>query len=98
MKGGVKLKNRFNVVPIETDTRILYQQEGKLCGYDIRYEIWSWDGIEAGSIIFFNDDVAGLTDQEIKKVVLTSGLINEGSTMTLNRSDSGYTFCNFNFE
>ena len=47
------MKSRFNVVPSETDTRILYQQEGKLSGYDVRYEIWRWDGIEAESIVFF---------------------------------------------
>ena len=63
------MKNRFNTVPVESNTTILFQQKGKLCGYDIRYEIWSWDGIEAESIIFLNDDVAGLTDQEIETLV-----------------------------
>ena len=91
------MKNRFNIVPIETDTRILYQQEGKLCGYDIRYEIWSWDGIEAESIIFFNDDVAGLTDQEIEKMVRILPIVKDRSSMTLNIS-TDFTFVNFNFE
>ena len=91
------MKNRFNVVPIETDTRILYQKQGKLDEFDVRSEIWSWDGIEAESIIFFNDDVAGLTDQEIEKMVRILPIIKEGSAMTLNRS-TDFTFCNFNFE
>lgn len=46
----------------------------------------------------FNDDVAGLSDQEIEQVVRNSGLIKNVASLTLNRSESGYTFCNFNFE
>ena len=91
------MKNRFNTVPVETDTRILYQQEGKLDEFDVRYEIWRWDGIEAESIIFLNDDVSGLTEQEIEKIVRTSPIVKEGSVMTLNRS-TDFIFCNFNFE
>jgi hypothetical protein len=59
------MSKKFNNIPIEEDTKILFQKQGKLGGYDIRYEIWSWDRIEAESFIFSNEDVAGLTDQEI---------------------------------
>ena len=92
------MKKIFNNIPIEPDTRILFQKEGKPHQYDVRYEIWSWDGIEAESIIFSNNDVSALTDQEIETLVLKSGMVIEGSAITLSRSDSGYTFCNFNFE
>ena len=78
--------------------RILYQEECVLGGYDALYEIWSWDGYRAESFIFEYDDVIGLTDQELEQVVRKSGLIREGSGITLNRSDSGFVFCNFNFE
>ena len=37
-------------------------------------------------------------DQEIEDLVRKSPMVREGSAMTLNKSDSGYTFCNFNFE
>ena len=94
----MKLKNRFKAVPIEPDTRIQYQKQGKLHQYNVRYEIWSWDGIEAESIIFSNDDVSALTDQEIESLVRKSAMVKVGSATTLNRSDSGYTFCNFNFK
>ena len=90
------MNNRFDTVPIETDTRILYEKQGKLGGYDFRYEIWNYDGIKAESIIFANADVAGLSDQEIKQVVRQSATVKEGP-MTLNRS-SGFVFVNFNFE
>ena len=92
------MKDRIKAVPIEPDTKILFQKEGKLQNYDVRYEIWSWDGIEAESIIFSNDDVSALTDQEIESLVRKSAMVKVDSAMTLNRSDSGYTFCNFNFE
>ncbi|MEX1346406.1 MAG: hypothetical protein AB1Z31_01635 [Desulfobacterales bacterium] len=91
------MKSRFNVVPIETDTTILFQQEGKLDEFSVRFEIWSWDGIEAESIIFLNADVVGLTDQEIKTLARKSPIVKEGSAMTLNRS-TDFIFCNFNFE
>ena len=89
---------KFGNVPVEDDTTILFRKDGKLHEYDIRYEIWKWDGIEAESFIFSNDAVGHLTDQEIEKLVRTSPMVKEGSVMTLTRSDSGYTFCNFNFE
>ena len=84
-------------IPLETGSRILYQKKCKLDEFDVRYEIWSWDGIEAESIFFLNDDVTGLTDQEIEKMVRTSPIVKEGSVMTLNRS-TDFIFCNFNFE
>ena len=89
---------RFNSIPLEPDTRILYQKQGKFGGFDVRYEIWSWDGIEAETIIFSNDDVSSLTDQEIETLLRKSPAVKKGAAMTLNRSDSEYTFCNFNFE
>lgn len=92
-----KLNIKFSNIPIEKDTRILFQKQCKLGGYDVRHEIWSWDGYRGESLIFSNDDVAGLTDRDIKRLVRTSGLIDEGSAMTLNRS-TDFTFCNFNFE
>jgi hypothetical protein len=39
-----------------------------------------------------------LTDGELEQVVKKSPIVKEGSSMTLNRSDSGYTFVNFNFK
>ena len=44
-----------------------------------------------------NDDVEKLTEDEIKEDVKTSPLVKEGSNITLKRSESGFTFVNFNF-
>jgi hypothetical protein len=73
------ISKKSNNIPNEKDTRILYQKQSKLGRYDFHYEIWSWDGYRAESLIFFpNDGVAALTDQEIEKLVLASGLIKGG--------------------
>ncbi len=55
-------------------------------------------GIHVESIIFANDDVADLKDQEIESLVRTSPIVNEGSEITLNKLESGFVFCNFNFQ
>ncbi len=69
---------KFDNVPVEEDTRILLCQKAKLGDYDVLYEIWNWAGIKAESIIFANDDISGLTDEEIEREVRTSPLAKEG--------------------
>ena len=49
------------------------------------------------SIIILDDDVGSLTDKEIRKVVRTSGLVENRSKIIVNRSYTGFVFCNFNF-
>ena len=56
------LSNKFKQVPIDEDTEILFQEEKKLGQYDVLYEKWCWDGINAESIIFANEDIANLDD------------------------------------
>ncbi len=90
--------SRFNNVPVEADTEILFEQEAKFGDYDVLYQKWVYDGITAESIIFSNDDVLKLSDEKIKAEVKESPLIKDGSSITLKRSDSGFTFVNFNFE
>jgi len=90
--------SKFQNVPVEEDTKILFQAEATLGEYEVLYQIWSWDGIFAQSIIFVNEDVAELKDNEIEAEVRRSPLLKEGSGITLKRSESGFTFVNFNFE
>lgn len=89
--------DKFKNVPIEKETTILFEKRVTFGEYDALYQKWFWDGITAESIIFANEDVAELTDKEIEAKVKTSSLLNEGSSVTLKRSDSGFTFVNFNF-
>ena len=89
---------KFNKVPVEDDTVILFQTESKLGKYDILYQKWFWDGITAESIIFADEDVDDLDEEEIIKEVKASPLLKKDSKITLKRSGTGYTFVNFNFE
>jgi hypothetical protein len=55
-------------------------------------------GMNIGGIAFFSsDDIYDLNNGELEQVVRTSPIAKEGSSMTLNKSDSGYIFCYFNF-
>ena len=88
--------SKFSNVPVEDDTKILVSLENKLGERDVLYQKWFWDGITAESLIFASDDVVSLTDNELKAEVQTSPLVKSDS-ITISRSDGGYTFVNFNF-
>lgn len=92
------MTDKFVNVPVEKDTRIIFQLESKLGDYDVLYQVWTWDGVTAESIIFANEDVAGLSEETIKEEVITSPLAKKGSQLTVSRSESGFTFVNFNFQ
>ena len=89
--------NKFSNVPVEDGTKILFSVESKLGERDVLYQKWSWDGITAESFIFVSADVAGMTDAELEEEARTSPAINGDSSITISRSNSGFTFVNFNF-
>ena len=91
------MSKKFDGVPVEEDTRVLFRLEASLGKYDVLYEMWSWEGIHAESLIFVNDDISGLSDEEIEREVRLSPLVKKGSDMTLKRLKD-FTFVNFNFE
>ncbi|MFK5949693.1 MAG: hypothetical protein QM500_13100 [Methylococcales bacterium] len=91
------MSNRFDSVPVENDTRILFRHEMKFGEYDILYEKWCWDGISAESIIFASEDVAGLSDKQLEFEVRSSPLLRHDTCVTVKSTESGFTFVNFNF-
>ena len=92
------IMSKFNNVPVEKGTKILFQQEAVLGQYEVLYQKWFWDGITAESIIFSSEDITELRDHEIEAEVKESPLLREDSSIILKRSESGFTFVNFNFE
>ncbi len=92
------MKSKFKNVPIDEDTEILFQKEAKLDNYDVLYQKWLWDGIAAESVVFVEEDVKNLKDDEIEELVKSSPIIKEGSKITLQHSDDGFVFVNFNFD
>ena len=91
------MSSKFDNVPSDEGTAILFGQEMKLGDFDVLYQKWHWEGITAESIIFANADIVGLSDKEIEAEVKASPLLQPGSSTTLTRTGSGFTFVNFNF-
>ncbi|WP_150452107.1 hypothetical protein [Arenibacter lacus] len=92
------MKEKFKDIPEESGTKILVSFEVSVDKYDAVYQKWYWDGINAESLIFFNEDVAELSEEEIKNQVSeNTALLKEGSQMTFKKGEK-YTFVNFNFK
>jgi hypothetical protein len=90
------MNDKFKQIPVEIDTTIISRKEVNVASYEALYEIWSWDGVTAESIIFDSKDVAHLTDSEIEEMILTLSFFKRESSVTLKRS-TDFTFVNFNF-
>jgi hypothetical protein len=84
-------------VPVEDDTYILTETAITVDGYDALHQTWRWDGIDAASLIFLTADVAGLSEEDLKRLLYATGLANEAPSITISQTDEGYTFVNFNF-
>ena len=42
---------KFNKVPVEKDTKILFEQKATLGEYEVLYQKWFWDGITADVLL-----------------------------------------------
>lgn len=90
------MSDKFNNVPVEEDTVILLQEQAQLGELDTLYQKWEWSGIAAESLVFSNQDVGDIHEEALRQEVSESPLVNEGSQITVKRSDD-FTFVNFNF-
>lgn len=89
--------NRFTDVPTDLDTTITEQQEITIQGIDALHQHWNWDGIRAESLIFMSEDIAHLSPEALKDLLLKEGLMHLDQSMTTSTTCNGYTFINFNF-
>ena len=91
--------SKFNNIPEQKDTKIIFREETRFGDFDVVYEKWEWDGILAESIIFDEDDVSEMNDDEIINQVKDSPLFDEKiypGDPTI-RHISGLVFVNLNF-
>ena len=91
--------SKFNNIPEQENTEIIFRAEVKFGDLDVVYEKWEWDGILAESIIFDEDDVSEMNDDEIINQVRGSPLFDEKiykGDPTI-RHLSGLVFVNLNF-
>jgi hypothetical protein len=84
-------------IPTEQFKKVLLKEQIELCGYVVRYEIWAWEGCLAECLIFDNDEIGGLNDQEIETLVKTLDMIKYGIDMSFHRMED-FTFVIFNFQ
>ena len=90
------MSNKFENIPMETDTKLEFRSAMKWGELDIIYEKWNWEGIRAESIIFLNEDVKDLNDEALEADVRDGPIVREDSLVTIKRGDE-FTFVNFNF-
>jgi hypothetical protein len=90
--------SKFNSVPIEVDTKIINSEEVKINEFDALHQKWFWDGIYAESLIFVSNEINHLNDDDLKLMLIQSRFVNKETQITIDHSDSGFTFLNFNFE
>ena len=69
------MSDKFKNVPLDDDTRVLFEEITKLGGYEIMHQMWSWDGIKGESIIFTDADIKDLSEEEIKEKVRSSPML-----------------------
>ena len=93
------MMSKFNNIPEQKDTKIIFRTETRFGDFDVVYEKWEWDGILAESIIFDEGDVSEMDDDEIINQVKGSPLFDDKiykSDPTI-RCISGFVFVNLNF-
>jgi hypothetical protein len=88
---------KFDNVPTETDTKITLNIETMFGEYPVLYQKWIWDGIEASSLIFDNDDVSDIDLNTLIDEVKNSALVDDSSKEITSKISGEYTFINFNF-
>ena len=65
---------------------------------EILYQIWVQDNIKCESLVFDENDVAHLSDDEILDRVSSCDLCAYKDDLTLMRNCEGYTIVNFDFD
>jgi len=89
---------KFESIPADDGMQLLSQSAIQLGGYDAIHQRWRLDGIKGESVIFVTAEVAALSDDELKDMVLDSPTAKPETRCTLQRNEEGYTFINLNFE
>jgi len=91
------MSDKFKNIHVDKDTIITFESIMKFDKYDVLYQMWSFDGINAKSIIFVSSDVESLSDEELKSYVAKSEIVSNKDKITLSRKKD-HTFVNFDFE
>ncbi len=94
------MSNKFENVPVDEDTTIFTSLEAEFGDYCVLYQAWSWDGINAESIIFCTEDIKHLSKGDLLSEVSDSSLIKAEfkEQQITYKQNKDFTYVNFNFE
>ena len=81
----------------DPDTEILVRIDINIENLHAAYEIWHWDGIVGESLIFDSNDVTGLSEKELIRLLCKNKLIEITSDYTIKTTEDGLLFISFNF-
>ena len=90
------MKKNFNYIPQNSESTILFQQQGVFDDIPACYQTWLVDGIRGESIIFHKNDLKHRKDTDLIKKVKASQLVKSTSQITLSRNPPEFLFINFN--
>lgn len=93
------MSGKFENVPVEDETAILFETVAAFGDFEVLYQKWVWSGITAESIIFTEDDVGTMNDEDLRESVKSSPMVKDPKKeITVSRNRKGFAFVNFNFE
>ena len=76
---------KFKNIPTEKDTQILFSSNMLFGTYEILFQKWFWDGIYTDSIIFHNDDINTVSEEELINEVKNSPIFKKDSKITYSK-------------
>lgn len=86
----------FDNIPTDPDTQILFERHVRIGGFDAVLQEWNWDGIKANSLIFHTHDVAFVSDENLKQLIIAEKYEGAFGPQTIKR-EMEHVFLNFNF-
>ena len=63
------LEEKFKDVPDDRGTLIIHSDFGKIGGFDVKFEFWTYSHYAGVSAIFLREEVQDITHQEIVELV-----------------------------
>ena len=87
----------FENLPVEEDTKVSSSNRVEIEGLTAIHECWSWEGTRAETLVFREKDLAGRSDDSLRKMVSNSSFCKAESALTVSRDRDGFAFVNFNF-
>lgn len=91
---------KFLNIPLDDDTKILFESPMKMGEIDCVLQIWRFDNIQGSSLIFQTSDLDFTSDEELKNWVRESEIIQNKEKIRLSKepNEHPFTFVNFDFK